>query len=458
MVSSKNNDDAQKLSLLTKIGFGSGDLALNFIFGTINFWLLFFYTNVFNLSSATAGILFVVVCIVDIAFTFNLGFVIDKKHPKLGKYRSYLVYGGIPLTIFAILCFWNGFSGSIIYACITYAALILCYSLVNTPYCAINTSLTNNRSELNTLVSFRMVMATIGSLAVSAGIPVIVGLFAPKDNFGRAIINTADSSNAWLIAISIYAIIGFVILLFCFSQCKERISMSQTQSSNLNLKKDILPTITKNKPVLVLLLLFLAFCFVYSISNASGSYFITNYIQASSNEISWFTCCGILPAFLVYIAWPIVRKKFSVKPIFYISILISLFGIAMFFCVYFFEPLKGQLWFIYIAQFIKSFGIFVLSGCIWALVPEVVIYCEQKSKYRISGVINAIMVSGSKTGIALGQAITGLLLSFFNLENIADIASGSTDIGIYVILCIIPAIVIILGFLIVKNYDLEDTV
>ena len=38
---------------------------------------------------------------------------------------------GVPLTGFAILCFWNGFSGSLLYAYITYVGLSMCYTLVN---------------------------------------------------------------------------------------------------------------------------------------------------------------------------------------------------------------------------------------------------------------------------------------------------------------------------------------
>ena len=34
--------------------------------------------------------------------------------PKLGKYRAYLVYVGIPLSGFAILCFYDGFAPSLL--------------------------------------------------------------------------------------------------------------------------------------------------------------------------------------------------------------------------------------------------------------------------------------------------------------------------------------------------------
>ena len=102
-----------KLSMLQCIGFGSGDLAQNLIYQTISMYLLFFYTNVYGLDPAVAAVMFLIVRIVDVIWDPLVGTFVDKHDPKLGKYRAYLILGGIPLTAFAILCFWNGFSGSL---------------------------------------------------------------------------------------------------------------------------------------------------------------------------------------------------------------------------------------------------------------------------------------------------------------------------------------------------------
>ena len=127
-----------KLSWLQRIGFGSGDLAQNLIYQTIGMYLLLFYTNVFGIDPATVAVMFLIVRLVDVLWDPLVGTFVDKHSPKLGKYRSYLVLGGIPLSGFAILCFWNGFSGSLLYAYITYVGMSMCYTLVNVPYGALN--------------------------------------------------------------------------------------------------------------------------------------------------------------------------------------------------------------------------------------------------------------------------------------------------------------------------------
>lgn len=102
-----------KLSAFARIGFGAGDLAQNLIYQTVATYLLFFYTNVFGISPAAAAFMFLVVRLVDVLWDPFVGAFVDKRNPKLGKYRAYLVLGGIPLSGLMILSFWNGFSGQL---------------------------------------------------------------------------------------------------------------------------------------------------------------------------------------------------------------------------------------------------------------------------------------------------------------------------------------------------------
>lgn len=170
-----------KLNWLQRIGFGSGDLAQNLIYQTISVYLLFFYTNVFGLDPAAAALMFAVVRIIDVIWDPIVGTYVDKKNPKMGKYRSYLLLAGVPLTGFAILCFWDGFSHSLLYAYITYVGTSMFYTLVNVPYGALNASLTRDTNEVTILTSVRMFMANIGGLVVQAGVPLLVAALAHKE-------------------------------------------------------------------------------------------------------------------------------------------------------------------------------------------------------------------------------------------------------------------------------------
>ena len=131
------DDGNYKLTWRQRIGYSSGDLAQNLIYQTVSIWLLFFYTNVFGLKPGVAAVMFLVVRIIDVIWDPIVGTLVDKANPRWGKYRSWLILGGLPLAAFAMLCFWNGFSGSLLYAYITYVGLSMCFTLINVPYGAL---------------------------------------------------------------------------------------------------------------------------------------------------------------------------------------------------------------------------------------------------------------------------------------------------------------------------------
>ena len=166
-----------KLSWVQRIGFGSGDLAQNLIFQVICTYLLFFYTDIYGLTPSAVAIMFLVGNVANVIWDPIVGALIDKSNPRYGKYRSYLLYVGIPLSGFAILCFYNGFAPSLIYAYVTYISMQLLYTFINVPYGALNSSLTRDTDEITILTSVRMFTANCGGLAVGSGLPLLIAYF-----------------------------------------------------------------------------------------------------------------------------------------------------------------------------------------------------------------------------------------------------------------------------------------
>ena len=99
------SDEFAKLSWKERISYGAGDLAQNLIFGTIGSMLLFYMTTVFGLSAAVGATIFLVVRCVNVVWDPWVGTVVDKADFKQGKYKPFLLYFGIPLTVFSAMLF-----------------------------------------------------------------------------------------------------------------------------------------------------------------------------------------------------------------------------------------------------------------------------------------------------------------------------------------------------------------
>ncbi len=304
---------------LMRLGFGSGDMAQNLIYQTICMYLLFFYTDIYGLDPGMAAIMFLVVRIIDVLWDPIVGTFIDKHNPRWGKYRSYLILAGLPLTGLAILCFWNGLEGCIepiklVYAYVTYVGLSMLYTLVNVPYGALHSSLTRDTNEITVLTSVRMFMANCGGLAVSAGIPILVAALAAP-----------QGAMPW--------------------------------------------------------------------------------------KMAAFMGLGSLPSFIFMPFVPAIKRKVGKKNMFYIFLSIAIIGMAMLYVISHLGRVEDNIVLIYIAQFIKSTGVIVATGYMWALIPEVVTYAEYTSGKRISGIVNALTGIFFKAGMALGGVIPGAVLA-----------------------------------------------
>ena len=320
-----------KLSWLQRIGFGSGDLAQNLIYQTICMYLLFFYTDIYGLPPGVAATMFLVVRLVDVLWDPLVGTYVDKHNPRWGKYRSYLILAGLPLTVLAILCFWNGMEGQtdtvkLIYAYVTYVGLSMLYTLINVPYGALNSSLTRDTNEITILTSVRMFMANCGGLLVSAGVPILIAILAAPQG---------------------------------------------------------------DLPI----------------------------------EMALFMGLGSLPSFIFMPLVPAIKRKVGKKNMFYIFLTVAIVGMAMLYVISRIGTVQENIVLVYIAQFIKSTGVIVATGYMWALIPEVISFAEYTSGKRISGIVNALTGIFYKAGMALGGVVPGAVLAWTGYVPAAENAS-----------------------------------
>ena len=437
-----------KLSWLQRIGFGSGDLAQNLIFQVTCMYLLFFYTDVYGLDAADVTVMFTVGNVANVIWDPIVGTLIDKHSPKLGKYRAYLVYVGIPLSGFAILCFWNGFAPSLLYAYISYIAMTLLYTFINVPYGALNSALTRDTNEITILTSVRMFMANCGGLAVGSGLPILIAYFTNEQSEGLP-----KDPKAWFTTMTIYALVGLALLFFCFSQCKERVVMSKEESENVKVS-DLWMEFVHNRPLRIIAFFFITAFAMMSVGNAAGAYFINSYMHGTADQLSVFMGLGSLPSFFFMPFVPVIKKAIGKKNMFYVFLGIAILGMAFLYLVAKMDEPNMTL--VYIAQFVKSTGVIVATGYMWALVPEVISFGEWKSGKRIAGIVNALTGIFFKAGMTMGSVVAPIVLWYVHYN--PEVVSQTPEVneGILWLTCVIPAVLLLIAIFIISKYELSD--
>ena len=387
-----------KLSWRERIGFCSGDLAQNLIYQTVSIWLLFYYNNVYGLDSAVVAVMFLVVRIIDVVWDPMVGAIVDKSHPRWGKYRSWLILGAVLLATFAALCFWNGFSGSLLYAYVTYVGMSMSFTFVNVPYAALGSSLTRDTDEITILTSVRMVMANLAGLIIKT-LPLVIVLFAPKvlnpqTGEMEAVYNTPEAGGAWFITMSI--------------------------------------------------------------SNAADSYFMTFNMHATPLMTTVFMWLGTIPAFIFMPMVPAIKRRIGKNGMFRLFLGIAIAAMLLMYLIMTVESLKSITTLIFVVQFVKSTGVVVATGYMWALVPEVVTFSEYASGRRVAGIVNALICIFMKAGMALGGVIPGLVLAWVGFKAGESVQTPMAEQGILWLVTLIPAVLFVLAIFVIGKYELSD--
>lgn len=437
-----------KLSWLQRIGFGSGDLAQNLIFQVTCMYLLFFYTDIYGLNEVDVSVMFLVGNIANVIWDPIVGTLIDKSNPKLGKYRSYLVYVGIPLSGFAILCFWDGYAPSLLYAYVTYIAMTLLYTFINVPYGALNSALTRDTNEITILTSVRMFLANCGGLAVGSGLPLLIAHFTNEKSEGLP-----KDPKAWFITMAIYGVVGLLLLLFCFSQCKERVVMDAKESEDVKVS-DLFTEFVRNKPLRIIALFFITAFAMMSIGNAAGAYFVNSNLHGTPEQLSLFMGLGSAPAFIFMPLVPAIKRAIGKRNMFFAFLSIAIIGMAALYIIAKMD--NPNMILIYIAQFIKSTGVIVATGYMWALVPEVISYGEYTSGKRIAGIVNALTGLFFKAGMTLGSVVAPAVLAYVCYDKTSVIQTHLAEEGILWLVCVIPAFLLAIAMIIISKYELTD--
>ncbi|GKT04582.1 glycoside-pentoside-hexuronide (GPH):cation symporter [Furfurilactobacillus sp. WILCCON 0119] len=434
-----------KLPWREKFGWATGDFAQNLIYTTISTYLLFFYTNVFGLSASTAATMFLVVRLIDAINDPIVGTFVDKHTTRFGKYRGYLLYMSVPLAALAILCFTvPNFSamGRLVYAYVTYVGLSVLYTTVNIPYGSLNAAMTRNNKEIVSMTSLRMVLANLGSLTVSFGVPICVKLFSNGSYTGP------QSQSGWFWTMVIYGIAGALILMYCFHESVERITMSGDQLENVHVS-DLFHQLVINGPLRTLAIFFIITFGLMSVVNAVGAYYMT-YNAGNPGLMQWYNLLGTLPAFIVVPLTPWLNRKLGTQVLMQSSLVLAIIGFIM---LYFIPAtnVPGT----FIARTIEAAGIILSTGFQWALVPQTITYGEWKTGKRENGIINAVIGFFFKFGMALGGVIPGYVLAAYGFAANKTQSARSLQ-GIRLTTTIIPIILTVLAMVVFAFYHLTD--
>ena len=274
----------QKISLKEKIGYGFGDAASSMFWKIFGMYSLFFYTDVFGITAAAAGTMFLVARLWDSFFDVFVGIISDRTKSRYGKYRPYLLWFAIPFAVMGAITFFApdfGQTAKLVYAYVTYSLMMIVYSLINVPYASLLGAISSDPKERNSLSSYRMSFAFIGSFVTFMLLQPMIDFFSKT--FGTETLvsttNTGISTSpvGWVMGVGAIGIICVVLFLLCFSWTKERVTQIESEE-NVSVKQD-LKNLFHNAPWWILVATGLAALLFNAIRDSVAIYYFRDFVK-----------------------------------------------------------------------------------------------------------------------------------------------------------------------------------
>ena len=260
------------MKLSEKIGYGFGDMSSSMFWKLFSYFLPFFYSNVFGLSLADAGVLMLVTRIWDAVSDPMMGIIADRTKTRWGKYRPYLLFFALPFAVCGVLLFTTPENGKTVWAYVTYILMMTVYTGINVPYGSLLNVMTADSDEKSVLSSYRMFFAYGGSFIALFAWEPLCNMFdksrvAVEGAGGLASISTNPA--AWQNAMIVIASCCLVLFLLCFLLTREHVRSESTVSVGTDLK-----LLLKNKPWWLLIGAALASNLFNTVRGTTTAYFL----------------------------------------------------------------------------------------------------------------------------------------------------------------------------------------
>lgn len=453
---------SEKIGLREKIGYGFGDAASSMFWKIFGMYSLFFYTDVFGITAAAAGTMFLVARLWDSFFDVFVGIMSDRTKTRWGKYRPYLLWFAIPFAVMGVITFYTpdfGQTGKLIYAYVTYSLMMIVYSLINVPYASLLGSITSNPIERNALSSYRMSFAFIGSFVTFMLLQPLVDFYA--GHFGtETIIKTTENSIStdpigWVLGVGTIGVVCVILFLLCFNWTKERVTQIESEE-NVSVKQD-LKNLFHNSPWWILIGTGLAALLFNAIRDSVAIYYFRDYVQVNyrMSGTGWdittiYFLVGQAANLIGVMAAPAVSAKYGKKRTYMISILMA--GILS--TGFYFVPNNVLL--ILVLQFFTSIFAGYVLPLLWSMFADIVDHQELTTGRRATGLIFSSSSMSQKLGWALGAALSGWILAIFNYNPQAAQQAVETIFGERLMISIFPAFCCLLAFVGMLFYPLSD--
>lgn len=416
----------KKLSLGAKLKYGVGDFGVSAVGALIQFFMLFYYTDVAHINPGLAGTAMLVGKLTwDMINDVLFGYIGDRTKTRWGRRRPYLIFCAVPmmLSFWLLLSIPEGLTGAAAFFTILGTSMLFdtVYTLVCTAYSAMTAELTLDYDERTSLTTCRMIFSIVGYLCGAGATTLLASIISQQTGM--------PNKDAWSCVGLIFGALAAITTLIpgLFLKNPPVIDAEPTKLPPLR----ALVSTLKNKPFMKYLAISMTMSTAFTMVTTMLSYYMIYQLDmADSLYVVMFLMLGTLAVFLVPCSK--VSAKLGKAKTYALGITIASAGLVGAFF------LSGQSVMIFILAAIVGLGFSSQWVCPHSMMPDVIEYDELATGERREGIYYGMNATAGKITGALGSAICGWGMELTGyVEGVAQTAEAI--MAIRIMFALVPA-------------------
>ena len=437
--------DTERLKFTEKLGYGLGDTASNFYFQVFNIFLLYYYTDIFGLSAAAVGTMFLVTKIIDAASDPIMGLIADRTNSRWGKFRPYLLWAAVPYGICGYAMFAGpdlSETGKLVYAYCTYTLMMLAYTAINVPYSALMGVISPSSVERTRVASYRFFCAFSAAW--------LIGTFVtPLKN----ILGGGDEALGFKLTMAIFAVISVALFWITFATTKERV---QPVQQDTHIRRDF-RALLSNGPWIALFAAAIFTLMNVAVRNGTIMYYFKYYVGDDGTRIflifdktAVFMSLGLLTMVIGTTMTKTLCDYFEKR-----SLLLTLTILNAITMAAFYVTPPDQYWLMLVINCVGTLIIGPTPALVWAMYTDTADYGEWKSGRRTTGLIFSSLLFAQKMGLAFGAGMTGVILGWYGFVA-NEVQTDMAMAGIRFLFSVLPALLALAGAAAIFFYKIDS--
>jgi glycoside/pentoside/hexuronide:cation symporter, GPH family len=410
--------------LKEKVGYGFGDFSSNLLWGASGSFLMYFYTDVYQLPAASVAVLLLIVRCFDALMDPAVGYVIDRSRGAL--VLPLIKWLAIPFGLVGFLAFLplpGGPAIKLAWAYLTYLLFGAIYSAVNTPYGILGNMMTSDSQGRVDLGSFRMIGALTGLLLIST------------TTFpGVHLLGGGQSRAAELAGFPRFmAIIGVVAALSWAITYKTATVRHEGEHVGHSIAV-LIKSLARNWPWIVCNAAFGVVSVIWCVMSALPIYYAKVVMHRSAEFGGYLLTVNTLAAWVGTACTPAISRRLGRRA----SLLGStvLMGISMLTVA---SEHRTEAWFI-AAYTVASFGLGVAVPLLYAMLSDTIDYGAARTGVRAAGLAYSINSLTQKIATAVSGAALAWMLDAAGYDPNVPLATTRAALWITAGFAWIPAL------------------